>query len=222
MADEWEALRRQAKKIEGVLEEKVNAYSRLAQRMHSDMLYDEENPLMEGREEQDLTNDIENLLTSLSDCNEKMSQCVASGARAANAAILQRYREIYFDYKRDFEETAIAIHRKREQVELFRGATESRHGDDGMSHLYRERGAIDSSIQNAGSVIGQAEEVRSSLWSQRASLTSSSGTLGQLSNQFPSIGRVIASIQQRRYRDNMIVGLVIAFCICFTLWWMFG
>lgn len=33
--DEWETLRRNAKRVEGVLEEKVGAYSRLAQRMHS-------------------------------------------------------------------------------------------------------------------------------------------------------------------------------------------
>jgi len=225
MAEDWETLRRQAKQIEGVLEEKVSAYSRLAQRMHSDMLYDEENPLMEGQEEQSLAIDIENLLASLAECNERMSACVATGTRTANAALLQRYREIYFDYKRDFDETGCAIQRKREQVELFRGATAARVGadaDSGMSHLYREQDALDSSLRSAGSVIGQAGQVRSALWSQRKSLAASGGALGQLSNRFPSIGRVIVAIQQRRYRDNMVVGFVIAVCICFAIWWLIG
>ena len=51
---------------------------------------------------------------------------------------------------------------------------------------------------------------------------SAGGTLGQIGNAYPSIGRVIVAIQQRKYRDNMVVGLVIASCICFTLWWLFG
>jgi hypothetical protein len=64
--------------------------------------------------------------------------------------------------------------------------------------------------------------VRASLWAQRKLLTASSGALGSLATRFPSIGRVIGSIQQRRYRDNMVVGLAISACICFTLYWLFG
>lgn len=221
---EWEALRREAKKIESVLEEKVGAYSRLAQRMHSDLLYDEENPLMEGHEEHALVNEIEHLLSALSECNDSMSQCVAAGSGAANAALLQRYREIYFDYKRDFDETACTIQRKREQVELFRGTNTKSSGgaDDGMSHLYREQEAINSSLRSTGNVITQANEVRSALWSQRKTMSGAGSTLNQLSTAYPSIGRVIVAIQQRRYRDNMVVGLVISFGICFLLWWTFG
>jgi hypothetical protein len=105
-------------KIERSLEEKVSVYSRLAQRMHSDMLYDEENPLMECHEEQGLSLEIDRLLSSLSDCNDRMSHCVASpgtSSRTANTALLQRYREIYFDFKREFDETASAIQKKRER-----------------------------------------------------------------------------------------------------------
>mmetsp|Transcript_37189 Transcript_37189/g.100524 ORF Transcript_37189/g.100524 Transcript_37189/m.100524 type:complete len:182 (-) Transcript_37189:316-861(-) len=181
---------------------------------------------MEGHEEAALAIEVEQLLSALSECNERMAQCVQTGTRTANAALLQRYREIYFDYKRDFDETACAIQRKREQVELFRGATNQRNAaqgeDTGMNHLYREQDAINSSLKSAGSVIGQADEVRSALWSQRMTLSSAGGTLGQIGNAYPSIGRVIVAIQQRKYRDNMVVGLVIASCICFTLWWLFG
>ena len=231
MADEWEALRKQAKKYERVLEERVSAYSRLAQRMHADMLYDEENPLMEGQEEQGLVMEIDNLLASLADCNERMGHCVSNGARTANTALLQRFREIHYDFKREYEETSSNIQRKRDSIELFRGAARDTQralnggldgGDGGMSHLYREQDSLASSLKSAGSVIGQGNEVRDALWNQRRSLQASSGALGQLSTQFPSIGRVIVSIQQKRYRDNMIVAVVIAGCICFTLWWLFG
>jgi hypothetical protein len=136
---------------------------------------------------------------------------------------LYRYREIYFDFKRDFSETASAIQRKREQVELFRGASASkRQADGGEAALYREQDALNKSLKSAHGVIDQASEVRGALHGQRKLLEASSGALGSLKTQFPSIGRVIGSIQQRRYRDNMVVGLVISACICFTLYWLFG
>lgn len=225
-SDEWESLRRQAKKIERVLEEKVSAYSRLGQRMNSDLLYDEENPLMEGREEQALVVEIETLLSQLNECNDRMGVCVqANSSNTANAALLQRYREVYFDFKRDFSDTATSMSRKREQAELFRGAALSRKGDGGdggQSHLMREQDSLNSSLNAAGNVIGQAGEVRSALSSQRKLIEGSSGHLAALHNRFPAVARVIGSIQQRRYRDNMVVALAIALCICFSLYWLFG
>jgi hypothetical protein len=46
---------------------------------------------MEGREEHGLAVEIETLLSSLSDCNERMAACVSSGKlSSANGALLQR------------------------------------------------------------------------------------------------------------------------------------
>lgn len=36
----------------------------------------------------------------------------------------------------------------------------------------------------------------------------------------PSITRVIDAIQRKKTRDNAIIGLVIAACICFTIWYL--
>ena len=47
------------------------------------------------------------------------------------------------------------------KAELFRGATASRLAkDEGEAALYREQVALDSSLNVAGAVIGQADEVR--------------------------------------------------------------
>jgi golgi SNAP receptor complex member 1 len=66
----------------------------------------------------------------------------------------------------------------------------------------------------------QAHEARESLRVQRATLTSANSTLAAMSNQFPGIGRVVDAIQRRKARDNLVLGGVIASCICFTLWWL--
>jgi hypothetical protein len=39
---------------------------------------------------------------------------------------------------------------------------------------------------------------------------------------FPSINRAIDAIRKKKIRDNAVLGGVIAFCICFALWWLFS
>eukprot|EP00639_Heterosigma_akashiwo_P029631 CAMPEP_0194687640 /NCGR_PEP_ID=MMETSP0295-20121207/16385_1 /TAXON_ID=39354 /ORGANISM="Heterosigma akashiwo, Strain CCMP2393" /LENGTH=236 /DNA_ID=CAMNT_0039576027 /DNA_START=119 /DNA_END=826 /DNA_ORIENTATION=- len=128
--EEWESLRREARRLESSLEDKIQSYSRLAQRLNTDILYQdvESSPSLDNHEEQSLAVDIEHLLSALSDCNEKMNACVTAGSRTANSALLQRYREILFDYTTEFKNTSVAIQRKRESQELFRSA---RHGGGG-------------------------------------------------------------------------------------------
>ncbi|CAM9858540.1 unnamed protein product, partial [Choristocarpus tenellus] len=41
-------------------------------------------------------------------------------------------------------------------------------------------------------------------------------------SRFPSINRVVESIQKRKLRDNCVLASVIAACICFTIWYEFG
>jgi hypothetical protein len=45
---------------------------------------------MESRDEQGLAIEVETLLSSLGECNERMAQCVSAGSRTANSALLQR------------------------------------------------------------------------------------------------------------------------------------
>ncbi|CAM9165546.1 unnamed protein product [Heterosigma akashiwo] len=227
--EEWESLRREARRLESSLEDKIQSYSRLAQRLNTDILYQdvESSPSLDNHEEQSLAVDIEHLLSALSDCNEKMNACVTAGSRTANSALLQRYREILFDYTTEFKNTSVAIQRKRESQELFR----SMHGgggsgggaarDPAMEHLLRERNAIGGAMRASNSVIGQAFATRDELRAQGATLQGTSGTLAGITSNLPSIGRVVEAIQKKKYRDNMIVGGVIALLICFTLWYLF-
>ncbi|CAM9903847.1 unnamed protein product [Phaeothamnion confervicola] len=163
-----------------------------------------------------------------------MGACMARGSRTANSALLQRYREILFDYTTEFKKTGAAIQRKKESARLFRranapGAAGGGGGGGGAGgpdadteHLLRERNAIHSSLRSATGVLGQAQEAKESLRQQRSMLSATGSTLSAMSNQFPSINRVVEAIQRRKVRDNVIVGSVIAACLCFAIWWMFG
>lgn len=84
----------------------MQAYSKLGERLCAsrssglDGQYDSENPpIADQMEEEEIAGDIDNLLMQLADTVERMQSCVRMGAPAANSALLQRYREILFDYR---------------------------------------------------------------------------------------------------------------------------
>ncbi|CAM9455922.1 unnamed protein product [Ectocarpus sp. 13 AM-2016] len=179
-----EALRREAHRLEADLEVKTQSYSRLAQRVNSDILYDAEDPV-DSTQEQLLAGEIDELLSALGDCNERMGAEVAKGARKADSAMLQRYREILFDFSTEFKKTSAALQRKRDTTELFKSSRADRGGGDGtgdfeQEHLLREQNAIHNSLQSATGVLGQAAEARESLRHQRATLGAASSTLSSM------------------------------------------
>lgn len=68
----------------------------------------------------------------------------------------------------------------------------------------------------------QAMETKDSLVDQRRLITSSSSALTSMATMFPAINRVMGSIQFRKTRENIVLALVIASCVCFTLWYLVG
>jgi Golgi SNAP receptor complex protein 1 len=78
-------------------------------------------------------------------------------------------------------------------------------------------------MKSANSVIGQAALVRSELRDQGASLSGVSGTITRKnSGQVPGLNGFIDVIRKKRQRDDCIVGGIVAGCILFTLWYLFG
>ncbi len=67
-------------------------------------------------------------------------------------------------------------------------------------------------------VIGQASEVKGNLKSQRATLMNTSNALSTITSRFPAIAGVMDAISSKRNRDNVILSVVIGFCICLTLY----
>lgn len=248
----WENVRREVRIIESKLETKIQSYSWLSTKISGggnsgELLHDEENPLLESEEEANLANEIEDLLATLSDCNERMGTMVKIGAQGSNSALLQRYREILFDFSSEYKKINQIFQRNRETAELFRNRQNSsirqqslfssesnshnvnKNGDQentqhgsAMELLMQERRGISSSIRSVSSIISQALEITDNLTAQRESITNSTGRMGNVNTGLPSINRMVGIIQQKKTRDNVIIGSLIGFCICFSLWYCFG
>lgn len=236
---EFDALRREATKLERHLEERVAKYQQLAQKFTTDSApgssstnnNSNNNPLSSKflsieKEESLLSNDISRTISAMSDLvNKRMAPASERTGRSQHTLLVKRYREILFDCSTDFQKTSAAVMRRREAMELFAGANTSGTGGEGenpdMEHLLRERNAIGSSMRMTTNMINQAEEVARDLRFQGSSLTNVHGLVGRIAANVPGINHLVDAIKKKRGRDDMILSCVIAACVLFILWYVF-
>jgi len=176
-------------------------------------------------EEALLSKDIHRTMATMTELiNTKMAPAAERTGRSQHSQLVKRYREILFDCGADYNKTSAAVARRREARELFRGATSSSSagGDPGREQLMRERNAIDNSMKSANSVLNQAANVRSELRTQGASLRGVGGALGQIANNIPGLNGLMDKIKKKRMQDDKVVSGVVAGCILFTIWYLFG
>jgi len=227
--NQWDTQIKKAKNLESKLEAKVQKYSYIAQRINADFLCDEENPLMESKEENELATDIERDLCELSECINSMRDCPHNNLHSAGLpshqqeALIKRYHEIHFDYTTEFKNTLATIQRKRESMELFKPSKNGSNGDEDSSvaKLLRERSSIAASMKSINDVISQAFETKAALTNQRNTLSGAAGGLSGLTANIPTFNRLIEGINKKKSRDQMIIALVIAIILCFSIWWFF-
>ncbi|KAI9907239.1 hypothetical protein PsorP6_003661 [Peronosclerospora sorghi] len=238
----WEQLRSSARAAERTLEDKIASYTAISRaQVRSSMApYDEENPPEQKADEIKLAVDIEKALTSLSDTIDEMGIVVDATSSKMQDAMLQRYRELYFDFKTEFRRSMVnccqfnaypeenllpyaksALQEKRDAQRLYCNRSHIGHSEDAeMNSLLTERRAVDSSRSMASSIIEQAMATRSVLESQRRQFTSSHGKVAMLRGSFVNINSLVEQIRRKKMRNNTIFALLIAGCICFSLWWI--
>ncbi len=84
--------------------------------------------------------------------------------------------------------------------------------------LLRERGALLSHNRAIDEILAQAGDTSEALRSQRDTLASAAGRLGGFLTRIPGATQVMAAISSRRSWNDTVVALVIAACVCFTVW----
>ena len=169
---------------------------------------------------------ISKLFDDLQEVIDNLGRCMAHGTtrRTANSALLQRFREVYRDDRSEFERVRSAVRAKLQRSELFGSLGRSTIGKasgTATDHLLRERTAIEGSSRAAADVIAQATEAKSALRSQRNALGLSNGKVLDIGAAMTGVSSLIGRIRQKRTRDNTIIGVVVASCICFLVYWMF-
>ena len=249
--EEFDTLRREATKLERNLEDKIARFHLLAQKIQIDSTLTRrsssngsnnsnnieaaeagtvngspsKSSIASVSEENLLANEINRTLGQLNDLiNTKMAPAAERSNKAQHSLLVKRYREILFDSTNDFKKTSGAIHRKRESMELFSGASGNSMEveDPAMEQLLRERNAIGNSLKSASSVLNQASDIRNELRNQGMALRGVGTKVLNMAGKIPGLNGLIDNIRRRRGRDDMVVSGTIAFCILFTLWYVLG
>ncbi|XP_065621708.1 Golgi SNAP receptor complex member 1-2-like [Quercus suber] len=96
----WEELRREARKIEGDLDVKLNSYAKLGARFTQGGYVDTGSPSVgSSRSWKSMEMEIQSLLEKLLDINDSMSRCAASATPATSVTQkLARHRDILHEF----------------------------------------------------------------------------------------------------------------------------
>jgi len=230
-----EELRKEARKLESTIDLKLVSYSKFGANLaHASFLREDDRVGISESEEASLLSnsehvsnsmalEIEQLLSRLSEVNDRMGRCSHS---VTLPHILQHHRGKLLDYTQEFKKTKSHIASTREKAELLGSLRDnisqckkSSALNSRTEHLLRERTSIHDSNVIVDQLLGQAQETKESVASQRNLLQGTLNKLSEVGGSIPGINSIIADIRRKKSRDCLILGFFISFCVCFLLFY---
>ncbi|CAG9772719.1 unnamed protein product [Ceutorhynchus assimilis] len=217
-------LRKHARQLENEIDLKLVAFSKLGAGIKTPAGHADTVPLLSGEDTfEAMASEIEELLTKLTQVNERLSEQPVSGAAMLHT--IQRHREILADLSRDFRKTNSQHESRREREDLLKGSNDSSFRTDGVNNrrdMYlKENQHIHNSDHLINEQISIAVETREHLTTQRHTLKRLQTRFNDISNKYPIINSLISRINIRKRRDSIIVGLVVALCTLLMLVYAF-
>ncbi|XP_065184116.1 Golgi SNAP receptor complex member 1-like [Sycon ciliatum] len=217
MATSWEALRREARRLENEIDNKLTAFSRLGTGHHDDR---RGSPTLGGSCDA-VGMEISQLLQKLSTVNEALNEALGPDASSALLHTRQRHHDILQDYRQEFNKTKAHVHALQEREDLIGSVRQDINAHKTASGsmnrrtetYMKEHNHLQGSEKAADEALGVAMGARESLSSQRRLLSSINSQVTGLSSRFPALNSLMQRINFRKRRDSIILGSVIAGCI---------
>ncbi|KAE8689514.1 Golgi SNAP receptor complex member 1-1 [Hibiscus syriacus] len=215
----WDALRKQARKLEAQLDEQMNSYRKLV----SNKALTENDS-----EENDVESGIDRLLKQLQEVNMKMQDLVSSGGSEMVSHTLTRHQEILQDLTQEFYRLRSSLRAKQEHASLledFREFDRTRLDlEEGVGSteqaLIKERAAISRNTGHMDNVISQAQATLGALVLQRSTFGGINSKLSNVSSRLPTVNQILSSIKRKKSMDTIILSLVASVCtfLIFIYW----
>jgi len=211
-ASSWDALRKQARRLEAQLDDQMIAYRKLVS-MKSD------------GSENDIESDIERSLKQLQQVNSQMQTWVSSGGSEVLSHTLTRHMEILQDLTQEFYRLRSSLRVKQQHASLLDLRDFDRAKFDveeaGESEaLLREQAAIGRNSGQVDNVISQAQATLGALMSQRSTFGGITTKISNVSSRIPTINHILAAIRRKKSMDTIILSLVASVCafLMFIYW----
>jgi hypothetical protein len=167
--------------------------------------------------------EIQNYFENLNSTAEKMESLIPT--TIPNTAFVRSLRDRLVDQMNDFKHMRESIKKRRDLKLLLATSTtgnnQNNEGDgDGMRWLDRERRGIDQASRGVDESIGRAYAIKHALDSQTARLSNVSRTLVKFGEAIPGVNSIIRTTQNKKVRDNVIVGCAVASLTIMMFWWV--
>ncbi|XP_022948451.1 Golgi SNAP receptor complex member 1-1-like isoform X1 [Cucurbita moschata] len=219
MPSSWDALRKQARKLEAQLDEQMNSFRKLVSTKVSTNVDAAENDVESG---------IERLLKQLQQVNSQMQAWVSSGGSEMVSHTLTRHQEILQDLTQEFYRLRSGLRAKQEHASLlddFREFDRSRlelEDSPGSSEqaLLKEHASVSRSTGQMDNVISQAQATLGALVFQRSTFGGINSKLSNVSSRLPSVNHILGAIKRKKSMDTIILSLVASVCtfLIFIYW----
>ncbi|KAI8816490.1 snare region anchored in the vesicle membrane C-terminus-domain-containing protein [Fimicolochytrium jonesii] len=216
----WESLRRQARSLENEIEAKLAMYARHGTAGDGGGA---------GRAAANgVELEVEHLINKLTSTVNLMAQSLDNAPTGSNNPsmmhMLQRHRDILYDYSKEFKKTKANIIAARDHADLLSGSSTYKSpaaaSSSTQDYLLNERGRIDGTHRVADEVLQAAYATRADLNDQRSMLYGAKGRVGGVLAHFPLVNDLMSRINTRKRRDSLIMAGVISFCIVLLFWYM--
>ncbi|XVE89166.1 hypothetical protein DITRI_Ditri19aG0128700 [Diplodiscus trichospermus] len=215
----WDALRKQARKLEAQLDEQMHSYRKLVSTKVSTKVDSKENDLESG---------IDQLLKQLQQVNMQMQDWVSSGGSEMVSHTLTRHQEILQDLTQEFYRLRSSLRAKQEHASLledFREFDQTRLDlEEGVGSteqaLLKEHAAISRNTGQMDSVISQAQATLGALVLQRSTFGGINSKLSNVSSRLPTVNHILSAIKRKKSMDTIILSLVASVCtfLIFIYW----
>ncbi|CAN1121582.1 Golgi SNAP receptor complex member 1-1 [Linum perenne] len=215
----WDALRKQARKLEAQLDEQMNLYRKLVSSKAS----------TKGDSKNDVEPGIERLLDQLQQVSLQMQDWVSSGGSEMVSHTLTRHQEILQDLKQEFHRLRSNLRAKQEHASLLEDFREfDRTGldledgaDSSEQTLLREHATINRNTGQVDTVISQAQATLGALVFQRSTFGGINSKLTNVSGRLPTVNQILGSIKRKKSMDTIILSLVASVCtFLILLYWL--
>ncbi|GAB2293659.1 Golgi SNAP receptor complex member 1-1 [Dionaea muscipula] len=212
----WDALRKQARKLEAQLDDQMSSYRKVVAAK------------ADSSEDKDLESGIELLIKQLQQVNLQMQAWVSSGGVEVVSHTLTRQQEILQDLTQEFYQLRSSLRANRQHASLLQEFREfdrdrldlEEGGNSGEHALLREHVSISRNTGQMDSVISQAQSTLGALIFQRSTLGGINSKLSNVSSRLPTVNHVLSAIKRKKSMDTIILSLVASVCtfLIFIYW----
>ncbi|KIY96604.1 Golgi SNARE 12 protein [Monoraphidium neglectum] len=225
----WDELRREARRLEGELEVKLLALTKLTSGLEggyrssssSSSRHDHGSGLGPDQLAQAKASEVEALLQRLSDVNDEMGGVIGGGSDA-RVHTLARHRDVLLEYTQEFRRMESALGAARDRAELLGMGGEAApllgvqvHNASGA--LLRERTQLAASAGYVDDMLAQAQTVTRNLLEQRRVFDTVQDKLLSVGERFPVVNGLLNAIRRKKSKDTLVLSGTIAVCTTLIL-----